>query len=178
MNTVSTNLHLVLLAAALLLCQLGCGHQVPLSAAVRSTHPVQAEDGANSRDAEPQPANPQSGSVAEVAAASPTLAATLAEPAREPQLAEAPVSPRPHRNPFRPPTVEVRHVTARQATTADIRLLGFARNESHRFALLMQNHSLFKVQVGDSLGSWEVRDIGEQSVRLRRGREEIVLELD
>lgn len=178
MNTASTNPHLVLLGAALLLCQLGCGHQVPISAAARSPHPAQAEDGAPSPSAESPLTKLQKGGVPEIATDSPTSATLLPEPAREPHLAEAAILSQTQRNPFRPPTVEVRHVTARQTTAADIRLLGFARNESHRFALLMKDHSMHKVQAGDSLGSWEVREIGEENVRLRRGREEIVLELN
>ena len=168
MNTASTNSHLVLGAALLLFCSFGCRPHIPVSTAVASADQAKAEEGAES----------QVGDVLEVDAASTALTASPPASALEPQPAEAPIPHQARRNPFRPATVEVRHVTARQATTADIRLLGFAQKESHRFALLMKDHSMHSVQVGDSLGSWEVRDIGAESVRLRRGREEIVLELD
>lgn len=173
MNTLSKNSHLVLWAAALLLCQWGCRPYVPVSTAASSAPQAKAEENSEIPFADAPVSGVQDGG-----AASPTSAASLPGPASSPVPAAAPLSPQPRRNPFRPATVEVRHVTARQATTTDIRLLGFAQKESHRFALLMKDHSMHKVQAGDSLGNWDVREIGEEIVRLRRGREEIVLELD
>lgn len=150
------------LAFALLLTTLA----VIAGCAADQTVPAQQVASADNRDAAPlsEQETPPPVDSTDNAAESPTVAAN--------ENASSP------RNPFRPPTVKTRTVTPQQAQTADIRLLGIAKRGDQPFALLEANGDFQRAVVGDFVLQWEVLSVTDSQATLRRGLEQITLQLN